>query len=331
MLVQIIIYCVIIALASMLGGSLPSQIKLTHRRIQFMLSLVSGVMLGVALFHLLPHAIAVLESPEYALTVCLIGLLFMFFLIRTFHFHQHDLAVEADHDQAQKTLCDHEHDRHHVHCEEHDGRLDLSWIGLCFGLAVHTIIDGIALAASVQSEPHEDSFSLVALGVFLAILLHKPLDALSITSLMAARGWNAHKQLVVNVVFALMCPLGAIIFALSVNQFLLESRQQILGLALAFSAGIFLCISLGDLLPEVHFHSHDRLPLSAMLLLGVAIAYGIELLPGHDHGPPAEQEQQQQEVSESEEQPNSDEQANRIGRDGPAVTPASFARPWPCA
>ena len=39
-----------------------------------------------------------------------------------------------------------------------------------------------------------------------------------------------------------------------------------LGWALAFSAGTFLCISLGDLLPEVHFHSHDRLWLSVQLI-----------------------------------------------------------------
>ena len=56
-----------------------------------------------------------------------------------------------------------------------------------------------------------------------------------------------------------------------------------LGLALAFSAGIFLCISLGDLLPEVHFHSHDRLKLSGMLFLGIVIALAIESLPGHSH------------------------------------------------
>ena len=272
-----------------------------------MLSLVSGVMLGVAFFHLLPHAITVLGDMEFAMTVCLLGLLFMFFLIRMFHFHQHDLAVDEEHDQAKKTLCDHEHDRHHVHCDEHDGKLDFSWLGLCFGLAIHTLIDGIALAASVQSESHGGAFSFVALGVFLAIVLHKPLDALSITSLMAARGWNANKQLTVNVVFSLMCPLGAIVFALTVDQFMIGMRDWILGLALAFSAGIFLCISLGDLLPEVHFHSHDRIPLSGMLLLGVAVAFGIEQMPGHEHGTG-----KQKNESQIESQPDSPEGESNI-------------------
>lgn len=271
-------------MASLFGGSLPSLIKLTHRRIQLTLSFVSGVMLGVALLHLMPHAFYKLESIELTAGVCLIGLLFMFFMIRMFHFHQHDLAVDQEHDHKQKQLCDHEKDHHHVHCEDHGGGLDISWLGLCFGLAIHTIIDGIALAAVVQSTSPV-GLSLAGVGVFLAIVLHKPLDALSITSLMAARGWDMHKQLTVNLVFALMCPLGAMLFAFSIEQNA-EYRDTILGVALAFSAGIFLCISLGDLLPEVHFHSHDRMALSGMLLLGVAIAFLIEMTHKHDPGGP---------------------------------------------
>ena len=277
----LVIYCVLIAIASALGGSIPSFVKLTHRRIQLTISLVSGVMLGVALLHLLPHSIYILKNPSWALGICLFGLLFMFFMVRMFHFHQHDLAVDADHEHSQKNLCNHERDQHHVHCDQHGGQLDLSWAGLCFGLAVHTIIDGIALAAAVQSST-PTGLSFAGLGVFLAIVLHKPLDALSITSLMAVRGWDVNRQLIVSLLFSLMCPLGAILFAVGVNQ-VPEYRDLVLGVALAFSAGIFLCISLGDLLPEVHFHSHDRLKLSAMLLLGVAIAFAIELMPGHRH------------------------------------------------
>ena len=275
----LIFYCVIIAIASLFGGSVPQFFKLTHQRIQLILSLVSGVMLGVAFFHLIPHAIFVLESVELTLWVALGGLLFMFFMVRMFHFHQHDLAVDSEHDHKHKHLCDDEHDHHHVHCESHDGALDMSWIGLCFGLAVHTIIDGIALAAAVQASSPA-GWSVAGLGVFLAIVLHKPLDALSITSLMSVRGWDVNKQMTVSLVFSLMCPLGAILFAYGVDQFV-EYRNLVLGLALAFSAGIFLCISLGDLLPEVHFHSHDRIKLSAMLFLGVAIAFFIESMHSH--------------------------------------------------
>lgn len=272
----LILFCILIAAASLFGGMVPSLFKLDHRKIQMVLSLVSGVMLGVAMFHLLPHSIFVLKNIELTFGVCLVGLLFMFFMVRMFHFHQHDLAVDAEHGHLQKELCDHENEHHHVHCPSHDGAMDISWAGLWFGLAVHTVIDGIALAAAVQSS------SWASLGVFLAIVLHKPLDALSITSLMAARGYSVQQQWTSSTVFSLMCPIGALLFAFGVEQYA-EYQETILGLALAFSAGIFLCISLGDLLPEVHFHSHDRLKLSGLLLLGVAIAFTIERMPGHDH------------------------------------------------
>lgn len=276
----LIIYCVLIALASLFGGSVPSLVKLTHRRIQLTLSFVSGVMLGVAFLHLLPHAFYKLGSIEWTAGIGLVGLLFMFFMIRMFHFHHHDLAVDREHGHKHKQLCDHENDHHHVHCEDHGGVVDISWVGLCFGLAVHTIIDGIALAAVVQASAPA-GLSFAGLGVFLAIVLHKPLDALSITSLMAARGWDVRQQVTVNSVFALMCPLGAIVFAVAIDQNV-AYRDSILGIALAFSAGIFLCISLGDLLPEVHFHSHDRLKLSGMLLLGVLLAFVIEFTHSHE-------------------------------------------------
>ena len=156
----------------------------------------------------------------------------------------------------------------------------MGWAG--FGLAVHTLIDGIALATAVTSQ-EQDGWVPVGLAVFLAIVLHKPLDALSITSLMAAKGWKPNLQMAVNLVFAIVCPLSALLFATGI-QYVGEWRDVMLGYSLAFSAGIFLCISLGDLLPEVHFHSHDRLKLSGMLLLGVLLAFLIELSHEHNTG-----------------------------------------------
>ncbi len=290
MYIVLFVYCLIIVIASTAGGSLPSRMKLTHQKIQLVISLVSGVMLGVAMLHLLPHAIGKIGRAEPALVACLMGLLFMFFMVRLFHFHQHDLAVDTQHGHRQKELCDDDNDHHHVHCDHHHGAVDFTWAGLCFGLAVHTLIDGIALAAATLSDTGHNQWTLPAtwhgrfagFAIFLAIVLHKPLDAMSITSLMHAKGWTVNRQLVVSLIFALVCPLGAFLFCIGLSQY--GSSELFLGYALAFSAGIFLCISLGDLLPEVHFHAHDRLKLSTMLLLGVLIAFGIEYFSGHQHG-----------------------------------------------
>ena len=45
-------------LASLLGSGLPRLFGMTHTRTQMILSLASGLMLGVALLHLIPHSYA---------------------------------------------------------------------------------------------------------------------------------------------------------------------------------------------------------------------------------------------------------------------------------
>jgi zinc and cadmium transporter len=146
-------------------------------------------------------------------------------------------------------------------------------------------MDGMALAASVEAEAvHTGSRGFFGLGAFLAVALHKPLDAFAITALMTSSGASLRGRHFVNVLFALLVPLGAGLFYLGVQQ-LPADQRVIIGCALAFSAGNFVCISLSDLLPELQFHSHDRLKLSVALLLGVICAYAIGYFEtsGHDH------------------------------------------------
>jgi zinc and cadmium transporter len=97
---------------------------------------------------------------------------------------------------------------------------------------------------------------------------------MSIVTMMAAGGWSRKAQTSANLVFALMCPLGALLFFFGVNV-VADSRNYLVAAALAFSAGAFICIALSDLLPEVHFHSHDRAKLTLAFLLGLALAYAI--------------------------------------------------------
>jgi zinc and cadmium transporter len=166
----------------------------------------------------------------------------------------------------------------------------MSGLGVFIGLALHTLIDGIALAAALNVAATERSnatlfaIATAAAGTFLAILLHKPLDAVSITSLMSAGGWSARGRLLVNLAFSLMCPLGASLYLMGASSLPALDQRLVTGTALGFSAGVFLCISLSDLLPEIEFHSHNRIGLTASLVGGVALSYAISLLEaGHVH------------------------------------------------
>jgi zinc and cadmium transporter len=287
------VYCICVVLASLAGGALPSLVKLTHRRLQLMMSFVGGLMLGVALLHLLPHSVAEQGSIDRAAVWTLVGLLVMFLLIRVFHVHAHEHGDTSDathgqhHDHDHAGPCDHDHSPTHHSPTHHSPTHAFSWLGLAFGLSLHTLIDGLALGAAVAAESHghHGSFVLAGFGTFLAVALHKPLDALSITSLMAASGrWPAKTIWIANLVFALMCPLGALAFVFGLDALFGEQQHLVVGCALAFAAGVFLCISLADLLPEVAFHTHDRLWLTLALALGIALAWGIGFLePQHAH------------------------------------------------
>ena len=240
-------YSLAIVLASLAGGWLPLAVRLTHTWLQVAMSLCGGLMLGVSLFHMLPTSVDVLGSLDQGVLWMLAGLLAMFFLIRAFHFHQHEPVRH----RAQR----------------------LSWFGLALGLGLYMLINGMALAASVEADAGRGAWRL-SVGTFAAILLHKPLDATPVSILETGREAARRLKQIVNGSFALLCPLGVVFFFALLKQFPLH-QLTIVGSALAFSAGVFLCISLSDLLPELEFHAHDRVALSLALMTGVALAYAI--------------------------------------------------------
>lgn len=304
-------YSAAIVLASLLGGWLSSLVNLTHTVSQTIISFVGGLMLGIGVFHLFPHSLHGGQAASEAAGWMMCGIVAMFLLIRWFHFHHHGpLEISTDREDpcagqhadksagssllvqlgAGSTVCDHTGE--HVH-GDHGGLVQraapataphchhahqLSWVGILIGLSLHTLLDGMALAASVAAESrHSVLFSLFGFGTFLAVLLHKPMDALSITSLMKSGGWNARQRFRVNLGFALMCPLGALLFVLGLTASGGAVAGAVSGM-LAFSAGVFICIALSDLLPEMEFHAHNRLQLTTVLLGGILLAWCLRFL-----------------------------------------------------
>src|SRR3954454_4466051 len=110
-------YCALILVASIAGGMIPVWFQITHRWMQFAVSFVAGVMLGIGVLHMLPHALldattaaaasgvsssyAANAEAIHAITISLLaGMLTMFFIERFFSFHHHDVPedTENDHD-----------------------------------------------------------------------------------------------------------------------------------------------------------------------------------------------------------------------------------------
>jgi zinc and cadmium transporter len=300
-MILLAIYCALILLASLFGGWLPLMVRLTHTRLQVATSFVAGLMLGVGVLHLVPHAWEQFRSADLTMAWVLVGFLVMFFVQRYLHFHHHDVPEEAPERRgSEQRGASFDHDHGHEH-EEHGGALTLadksarhlSWMGAAFGLTLHTLLDGVALAASVELDRNQaQAHGLLGFGTFLVIFLHKPFDSLAVGTLLALGKSSRSLRHWVNGLFALANPAGLLLFYLGADRFS-QATPHFLGAVLAFAAGTFLSIATSDLLPELQFHAHDRGKLSVALLAGVGISALIGNIEttGHRHSteaPPAQ-------------------------------------------
>lgn len=265
---MLVVYCLVALLAALGGGVLPMLLRLTHTRLQMAVSFVGGLMLGLALLGMLPHAEHHLNSPSRAAWWLLAGFLLMFVLQRFLPFHHHDVP-----EGSPVESCG------HVHSLAERSARNLNWIGVAIGLAFHSIFDGLAMAAAVMSDSHYERTAL-GLGTALAVILHKPFGGMAISTLMAVSPVSKRTKWLVNLLFALVTPLGALLFFLGAEG-LVHARPSWLGAALALCGGTFLCIACLGLLPELQFHSHDRVKLTIALLGGIAVA---ALISVYGHG-----------------------------------------------
>ncbi len=314
-LVLLVAYCLVVIAASLAGGWLPLAVRLTHVRLQLAMSFVGGAMLGVSLLHLVPHALMGGLNVFSAMGWLLAGFMAMFLLERALPFHHHDMHHGLE--TAHAGTCEHvpggrgdavcepgsqahaaggEAETHLAGSHAQAGHLEhmapagslharrsLTWGAALAGLSLHSALDGMALAASTTAG-HGTEAALAGLGVFLAVVLHKPFDALTLGTLLAVSGGSRRLRHLVNAAYSLAVPAGAILFLLA-SQVLADRGTSITGPALAFAAGMFLCIATADLLPELHFHAHDRVKLSLALILGLVLAIGIVAWEEtyHDH------------------------------------------------
>lgn len=226
------LYIALLAAAVFAGGMLPALKHWHSKRIPLFLSLSAGLMLGSAFVHLLPESIELIGTK--AGPWMLAGLLFLYFFEKFITVH----------------LCEVDSS-----CEVHR-KLGLSAF---IGLFIHSLTDGIALGASL---------TIPKLGfiVFAAIFLHKSMEAFSLSSVLLHEGKGKATLLLANAALLLAVPVGALLSM----QWLSAYGPPLMGVALAFSAGTFLHISLSDLLPEVHRHS--ALKNQAMLFFIVGLA-----------------------------------------------------------
>ena len=148
--------------------------------------------------------------------------------------------------------------------DSHDHRHRVLWYASLAGLAIHAAVAGVGLAA--VGEVSESNLGMGITVFFLAILLHKASESLSLATVMRLAGLPKMRSFVYLAGFSLITPaflyLGSSFF---------DPGSTKAALFMGLAAGTFLYVAVCDLLPEV-FHGERRLPEAAALILGVILA-----------------------------------------------------------
>ncbi len=231
---NLFLYSILMLGAVVVGAALPLIRRINQTRIPLLLSLSAGLMLGSSFIHLIPESFELIG--KLASLYVLLGLLFLYFFEKFITVH----ICETD------------------HCEVHK-KLGMSAF---IGLFLHAMTDGIALGVGVLV-PH------LGFVVFLAIFFHKSMEAFSLTSVLLHEHKTTSEIILANGALLMAVPIGALISFFCVG----GDNPHLSGIALAFSAGTFLHVSLSDLLPEVHRHSNLKNQAFIFFTLGLALMF----------------------------------------------------------
>ena len=244
-LIFTLIASLLVSLIALVGGLLFFRKKKIHSSTA-LVGFAAGVMLTTAVLELLPEALHELEG-EISLLPLFIGIVGFFFLERfVLWFHHHD-------------------DPH--------GTKPTAYL-ILIGDSIHNFIDGVAIAAAFLID--------IRIGILTtaAIAAHEIPQELADLGVLVHSGFSVKKALLFNLFSGLTAVLGA--FS---GYFILANISDFLPILLLFTAGMFLYISLSDLIPELHqaFSKTSRAKQSLPFIAGCIISILFIYFTNHSH------------------------------------------------
>lgn len=228
-------------LATLGGGLLALRLA---RELETAIALTGGVVVAVALFHVLPEAVETVEDPDRV--GLLVGLGFLTFFL------------------AERLLVLHHRDEE----EQARAHREVGALGAA-GLAAHTFIDGLGIGLAFAVD------TTTGLLVFVAVVTHDFADGLNTVSFVLHQGGDRRRAISWLTVVAL-APLAGAIVGTS-----LDISEAALGEVLALYVGFFLFMGATDLLP--HAHSHPSGKRVALTLAGFGGVLAVSLAAGQVH------------------------------------------------
>ena len=246
------IYFIAIFGSSLLGGSLSSRLRLSNNQLRLAMGVIAGFIVGIAIHHLFPDALEYIGADNtFHWVIAGILTTVLFFQISSFHGH---VPVSSERDNALSINPN-------------------SWMGIIFGMLIHSVIEGAILGGTIQNASQQNSVLPERFGIFLVILFHKPFDAAAIVGVMRASKISLFTQKLFITLFSLVTPLAMVVAHFG-GEFLIQSGyKQISGCILAFSSGMFMCIALGDFLPELMHHRESQRKAFCTFLIGIVLSY----------------------------------------------------------
>lgn len=235
-----ILYLTILAsLAALVGGVVA--IKSRHK-IYIAMALVSGLILGLVAFDLLPEVFEGLEHSgmDPALPMLL-------FVLGFIGFHSVEKFVVV-HQSDESTYKPHTH--------------PTLGVARALVLVAHSLLDGLSIGLAFQVDP------AVGYAVALAVIAHRFADGFDTTSFMIFHG-NSSKRIKQLLGLVVVMPIIGGLASLFISV-----PETALTLYLAFFAGLLMYIASSNILPQAHTKYGNQISFSFMIF-GIAVMYFI--------------------------------------------------------
>lgn len=222
-------------LSTLAGGLVALRLS---RDLTTAIALTGGVVIAVALFHLLPEAIETVAPERVGM---LVGAGFLIFFV------------------AERLLVLHHRDE----TEQARAHAQVGALGAA-GLSIHSFIDGLGIGLAFGLD------TSTGLLVFLAVVSHDFADGLNTVGFVL-RQTNDRRRALRWLAIDAAAPLAGAIVGAS-----LHVSERGLGQLLAVYVGFFLFMGATDLLP--HAHAHPSARRVALTVAGFAAIFALSLI-----------------------------------------------------
>ncbi len=237
---DILIASILIFLSTFIPSLIPLILDKKSVQIQLLMSFVSGVLIAVTFYHLIPLSVQ-LQKENLGYYI-LLGFLIFYILERFIIVHP---------------------------CQEHGCVSHHIGIGALIGLSLHCLLTGFSLGIAIDGT----KFAGTSLSPLLfAICVHKIPESFSLSTLLVQSKISTQRVFIYLLIYCFMTPLGIYLSKESLINF---GLNQSLYSLFAISTGTFIYIATSDLLPQIHRRGRERFVHLFAFLTGVILILAI--------------------------------------------------------